>query len=870
MSSRPFHHSLQEHENQTLLTRSMLLGVTVLVVFMTFALIWAIYQDHQQALQRAGERLQTQLRAYSSAVDIAFMSADHALRHSQQMLLRDEAQLEGAAGLRPLLLGELMNQPSLDSLTLYGRDGTTLMSTGLAAELRAGAPLWLRKAMAAGTHTLLGSSGSRLAVGMLVTGSGNELLGALVVTIDSERIRSELETGDDYGGQQLLLVGPDNQPLSMAAPAGNPDVISVLERLEQRLPPGEFEGSGTRLMMGDQYLVALRQLSQHPIRALAVIDRRQAIAGWQSRAQMAGTSLAVVLILTLAFLNQWRKSAARERQTANDLAHLYQAIEQIPSAITITDLEGRIIYVNKAYLARSGLANHQVMGQKPNILSSGITPSTTYHALWRRLKNGQPWEGEFTNRMSDGRERVEQAVITPVRDVDGVIACYFSIASDITEKREADRRLSLYQVIVDASSELLALVGTDYRYLQVNNSYLNYHALERHQIEGRRIADLWGEAFFEERIRPQIDRVFAGQAVSYEEWFEFAGKGRRYCRISCRPIHANSGKIETVVVSISDMTSLKLSEEALRTSEQRFRALAEFSPMGIFETDEKGYNVYSNRYFCEMVGRTPQQLLGKGWAEVVHPDDRVAVSRHWWKTVRRRQAQWDCQARMVDAQGKTGWFQSTARRYEGAKLEESRYIGIVLDITEQIERRQELEVKNQELERLSTTDLMTGLTNRGRLEQLLAQEVHRFQRYGTGFGVIMLDVDHFKDVNDNWGHNVGDQVLRRIATLLRENTRLSDCVGRWGGEEFMICCPGTDLNGTLQLAEELRKRIAKTDFPVIGLRTCSFGVTAARQGDRLDDLLKRVDEALYQAKAAGRNRVTAAVDPSSAQPADTV
>lgn len=161
-------------------------------------------------------------------------------------------------------------------------------------------------------------------------------------------------------------------------------------------------------------------------------------------------------------------------------------------------------------------------------------------------------------------------------------------------------------------------------------------------------------------------------------------------------------------------------------------------------------------------------------------------------------------------------------------------------------------------QRISEHKQLTGLINRGRTEQMLAEEIHRYHRYGTSFGLIMLDVDHFKQVNDTCGHEVGDQVLCRLAKLMQEHTRLSDCPGRWGGEEFLILCPNTDLKGVQQLAEALRERIANEDFPVIGQRTCSFGVTVIGPGDNAKALLVRADEALYRAKSGGRNRVEVA------------
>lgn len=161
---------------------------------------------------------------------------------------------------------------------------------------------------------------------------------------------------------------------------------------------------------------------------------------------------------------------------------------------------------------------------------------------------------------------------------------------------------------------------------------------------------------------------------------------------------------------------------------------------------------------------------------------------------------------------------------------------------------------NRELARLSVTDQLTGLFNRLRLDEALEHELQRSLRTGLPFSIILLDLDHFKAVNDTHGHQVGDRVLVEIAQLLQANTREIDVVGRWGGEEFMVVCPHTDQEGAALLAEKLCQTIGGHAFPV-GQKTASFGVSSYQSGDLAKDLVARADAALYQAKQAGRNRV---------------
>jgi diguanylate cyclase (GGDEF)-like protein len=171
------------------------------------------------------------------------------------------------------------------------------------------------------------------------------------------------------------------------------------------------------------------------------------------------------------------------------------------------------------------------------------------------------------------------------------------------------------------------------------------------------------------------------------------------------------------------------------------------------------------------------------------------------------------------------------------------------------ERTGELIEKNKQLETLSISDRLTGLYNRLKLDQVLEEELARNKRGSSGFSVILLDVDHFKSVNDTFGHQVGDQVLIVIAKILKEGIREVDVVGRWGGEEFLIVCSETDQEGARVLAEKMRAAIAACAFPVVGTKTSSFGVAALRAQETVDALIARADSALYRAKDGGRNCV---------------
>lgn len=172
----------------------------------------------------------------------------------------------------------------------------------------------------------------------------------------------------------------------------------------------------------------------------------------------------------------------------------------------------------------------------------------------------------------------------------------------------------------------------------------------------------------------------------------------------------------------------------------------------------------------------------------------------------------------------------------------------------------ELVEKNRQLEALSKTDQLTGVYNRRHLDEVLSSALEHTQRDGSLFSIILLDVDRFKTVNDTHGHQIGDQVLIDMANCIRQVKRLTDTVGRWGGEEFLLICPDTGLQDAVLFAERLCNAVAEREFSVTGRMTASLGVACVQDGDTIHGMLSRADKALYRSKELGRNRVEYAAD----------
>ncbi len=183
--------------------------------------------------------------------------------------------------------------------------------------------------------------------------------------------------------------------------------------------------------------------------------------------------------------------------------------------------------------------------------------------------------------------------------------------------------------------------------------------------------------------------------------------------------------------------------------------------------------------------------------------------------------------------------------------------------------QRELEKKNAAMERLAYYDTLTGLLNRRAILEKLTEWLRHVQRYKSRLAIAMLDIDHFKLVNDSYGHRIGDRVLSDLADLMRRSIRTADFVGRYGGEEFLLILPNTDAAGASIVAERVRAHIEGTPMHDTSGRTfkttVSLGAAEYCSGDDEDLLIGRADTALYRAKDLGRNRVVV----SSCPPADS-
>ena len=557
----------------------------------------------------------------------------------------------------------------------------------------------------------------------------------------------------------------------------------------------------------------------------------------------------------------------RERQEViRQNAFLQTVLDSLPYpfyVIDTTDYQVKII--NRAAAGindRKNLTCHALSHKSATPCAGGEHPCPMLEVK----RTGKPVVVEHLHYNQQGAQRFMEVHGYPIFDENGNVVQMIEASMDITQRKLAEDALkrseASLQDFLDNANDLIQILDLHGRFLYVNRAWQMALGYDEPEIRSMAIHDILHEDSRESSLGlfSSVSRI--SQVVGHELVF-VSKTGKAIVVEGSITTQMEEGVPVAVRGMFRDITKRKLLEEQFLEQKNITEKMIKFSAVPIFVLDKNHVVTNWNKACEKMTGVSAQRVVGTSdhW-RAFYPSKRSCLADlvldGAYDSFPLFYEAFATSTFLHDGVRSEGWFDNVGgkKRYivfDAVPIyNRAKELVAVIETLQDISERKVLE---EELARLATTDALTGLYNRHRFNELLQQEVARARRYHTPLSLIMFDLDYFKNINDTYGHAVGDQVLQTVADVIRKNVRTTDWVGRWGGEEFMVLCPEATENEAVSTAEKLRALVESHTFETVKMITISCGVTRFKAPDSVDAFVSRADDGLYRAKGKGRNIV---------------
>jgi diguanylate cyclase (GGDEF)-like protein/PAS domain S-box-containing protein len=604
--------------------------------------------------------------------------------------------------------------------------------------------------------------------------------------------------------------------------------------------------------------VPLTTTSGEVIGAFGVVDDRQ--RRWTSGDVAVLTDLAASAATEIALLEdiaERKRAEAGLRESEERFRLLVEGTTDY--AIFMLDPEGRVASWNAGAEAIKGYREEEILGRHFSVF---YPPEA--HAIdhpQRELEIAEQ-TGRYTEEgwrlRQDGSRFWASVVITAIHDDHGRLRGFSKVTRDMTERKRAEDALRRQADLLDLAPN--AVVVRD-----AASECLSHWSPGAQEMYGWRAEDALGQ-LPHELLRTEFPQSPGAVRDALEQTGRWEGElrhvardGREVIVLSRQAVQRDAdGRPRAILEVNTEITGHKRAERRLRDSEERFRSAFEHAPIGIAlaQAHEPWRLVQANPALASVLGHPAEELVGAAALTLVEPGDVEEVREALGRLLAGEVERVTLEPRLVHAAGHAVWANlnaSLARRGDGACGH------VVLQVQDVSERKR----YEGQLQHLADHDSLTGLFNRRRFEEELGRALALADRHDEPAALLAIDLDDFKAVNDAHGHAAGDELLVRVAGVLRERLRETDVIGRLGGDEFAVILPRSDERQAAGVAEALIGALAAACVGGEDERvraTASIGVSpiVPGAGATPDDLLVEADLAMYAAKEAGRNRVALA------------
>ena len=558
-----------------------------------------------------------------------------------------------------------------------------------------------------------------------------------------------------------------------------------------------------------------------------------------------------------------RKDITRQKELANTLEKQSLALYK-HSIIGMTDVTGTITYVNDKFCEISGYSEQELLGQNHRILNSGNQPKSYWKEMFKVVVKGNIWQDKIKNKAKDGHYYWVETTIVPFMDLAGKPEKYISIRTDITEEVRLSESLAEQKFAMDQHAIIATTDGTG-TITYANDKFCKISGYSSDELIGQnhRIINSGNKP---ESYWKAMYQTLASGDVWRDEVKNKAKDGSYYwVDTSVVPFMNSAGKADSYISIRTDITYQKKIEETLAS--QRF-AMDQHSIIGM--TDINGNITYVNDKFCEISGYSEKELLGQNHRVLNSGNQPRSYWKNMYKTLEKK-GFWQDEIKNKAKDGHFYWVDTTIVSFLNSNGKPDSYISIRTDITkyklvqEQLEqyqnkleklvlkRTEELEKANHELKILSEIDPLTNLSNRRKLIIDFQHESASASLENRKMALFYIDLDHFKGINDDLGHEVGDALLQYISQKMTQLISQNEYLYRVGGDEFCILVPNFDKTEELRsIANRFIKEISGLDsFGSMKIKIgCSIGIaTFPENGKILSELTSSADRAMYLVKS---------------------
>lgn len=545
---------------------------------------------------------------------------------------------------------------------------------------------------------------------------------------------------------------------------------------------------------------------------------------------------------------------------------LSKAIAKLQAPIIITNTKAQILYVNKAFEKTTGYKCHEVLGKTPNILQSEYTPEYIYKNLWDSLNSGKVWTGEFTNRRKDGSIYSEAAAISifKYRKKHYFIAIKHDITPMKYRRMELEEILQGAQNVLDSLPVFVSFIDNNYRFQFVNYIHSEIFNISKEQIIGKKMKKVLPD-YLRDRHMDLCRKAMNGEIAYFEDIDPSTENSIQNVYGMYIPYIDSEKNIKGVVNFTFDITQRCKAEEEKNKARDQFDMVANNVPGIIYQLNLSKENKWSMGYIqgdLSILGK-----LGINIDEIMDnadlsfsliPQEDMVELFNKIEISRRELSSFNWVGKFL-SEPDNCWLQISATPH-GADNGSVCWTGLAVDITDQKKAEERIVSLNKELTKQAETDYLTGLFNRKKFTELMNKELSRVSRYKKALSFCIMDLDHFKLINDKFGHETGDRVLKDFADRIRFCVRDVDISARIGGEEFAIFFPETSLEMSESVCNRLLNSFREANVEFSGSTEkvqyrCSIGLTSFSEGDDFQTLYIRADKLLYRAKELGRDQV---------------